>query len=59
MAQTENDRAVQRAAFDLYGRNMIDTIQRVDSDVWRITMKDGGISRATIQDDGSICIDPE
>lgn len=59
MLQTANETAVRRAAFDQYGRSMVDTIERVAPDAWRITLTDGGISLATIQDDGSICIDPE
>lgn len=59
MLQATNDRAVRRAAFDLYGRSMIDTIQRVEPDRWKITLTDGGVSSATIQDDGFICIEPE
>lgn len=59
MTQTANDRAVRRAAFDQYGRSMIDTIQRVEPGSWQITLTDGGVSWATVQDDGSICIEPE
>lgn len=59
MSQTADDRAVRRAAFDLYGRSMVDTIQRVEPDAWQITMTDGGVSWATIQDDGSVQIEAE
>lgn len=59
MVQTANEAAVRRAAFDQYGRSMIDTIQRVEPDGWKITLTDGGVSWATVQDDGSICIDPQ
>lgn len=59
MSQVANERAVRKAAFDLYGRNMIDTIQRVPPDAWEIKLTDGGVSWATIQDDGSVRIDPE
>lgn len=59
MSRTENERAVLRAAFDLYGRSMIDTVQKIDCGVWQINMTDGGVSLATVQDDGSICIDPK
>lgn len=59
MTMTENERAVRRAAFDLYGRSMIDTIQRVEPGSWQITLTDGGVSWATIQDDGSVRIEPE
>lgn len=53
------ERAVRRAVFDQYGRSMVDTIQRVEPGSWKITLTDGGVSWATVQDDGSICIDPE
>lgn len=59
MIQTVIERAVRRAAFDLYGRSMVDTIQRVEPDAWQITMTDGGISWASVRDNGSICIEPE
>lgn len=59
MSQTANDRAVRRAAFDQYGRNLVDTIQRVEPDSWQITLTDGSVSWATVQDDGAICIEPE
>lgn len=59
MTQTANDRAIRRAAFEQYGRSRIDTIQRVEPDSWQITLTDGGVSWATVQDDGSICIEPE
>lgn len=59
MTQTANDRAIRRAAFEQYGRSMIDTIQRVEPDSWQIALTDGGVSWATVQDDGSICIEPE
>lgn len=53
-----DEQTVRRDAFDLYGRSMVDMIQRVEPGVWKITLTDGGISWATVQDDGSICIDP-
>lgn len=56
---SSDERAVRKAVFDQYGRSMVDTIQRVEPDVWQITLTDGGVSSAKIQDDGSICIDPE
>lgn len=59
MTQTSIETVVRRAAFDTYGRSMIDTIQRTEPGVWQITLTDGGISLATVQDDGSICIEPE
>lgn len=59
MPQTADERAVRKAAFDLYGRSMVDTIQRVEPGAWQITLTDGGVSWATVQDGGSICIDPE
>lgn len=59
MTQTANDRAVRRAAFDQYGRSMVDTIQRVEPGSWQINLTYGGVSWATVQDDGSICIEPE
>ena len=54
-----DERAVRKAAFDQYGRSMVDTIQRVEPGAWKITLTDGGASWATVQDDGSITIDPE
>lgn len=59
MLLSKADREVCKAAVDLYGRSMIDTIQRVDPNIWHITLKDGGVSRATINSDGIILIDPE
>lgn len=59
MTQTANEQAVRRAAFDLYGRSMVDTIQRVEPGSWQITLTDGGVSWATIQDDGSVQIEAE
>lgn len=59
MTQTSIETVVRRAAFDTYGRSMIDMIQRTEPGVWQITLTDGGISWATVQDDGSICIEPE
>lgn len=53
------ERAVRRAVFDQYGRSMVDMIQSVEPGAWKVTLTDGGISWATVQDDGSICIDPE
>lgn len=53
------ERAVRRAVFDQYGRSMVDMIQSVEPGTWKVTLTDGGISWATVQDDGSICIDPE
>lgn len=53
------ERAVRRAVFDQYGRSMVDMIQAVEPGAWKITLTDGGVSWATVQDDGSICIDPE
>lgn len=59
MVRNANEAAVRRAAFDQYGRSMIDTIQRAEPETWKITLTDGGVSWATVQDDGSICIDPQ
>lgn len=59
LTQTANEKAVRRAAFDLYGRSMVDTIQRVEPGSWQITLTDGGVSWATIQDDGSVQIEAE
>lgn len=59
MVHASNERAVRRAALDLYGRSMVDTIQRVEPDAWKITLTDGGVSWASIRDDGSVQIDPE
>lgn len=59
MPQNANERAVRRTAIDLYGCSMIDTIERVEDDAWQIKLMDGGISCATIQDDGSVLIEPE
>ena len=56
---SSDERAVRKAAFDQYGRSMIDTIQRVEPGAWKITLTDGDVSWATVRDDGSICIDPE
>lgn len=53
------ERAVRRAVFDQYGRSMVDMIQAVEPGAWKITLTDGGVSWATVHDDGSICIDPE
>lgn len=53
------EQRVRRAVFDLYGRSMIEIIQREEPSTWKITLTDGGISWATINDDGSICIEAE
>lgn len=56
---TSDERAVLRASFDQYGRSMIDTIQQVEPGSWMVTLVDGGVSWATIRDDGSVQIEPE
>lgn len=59
MVHDTTDRAVRRAVFELYGRAAIEEIQKVDVGTYQVTMTDGGISWATVQDDGYICIEPE
>lgn len=58
MPQNLNEKAVRKAAFDIYGRSMVQEITRSENDCWQITLTDGGISMAYIMDDGSINIEP-
>lgn len=58
MVETSIEYEVRRAAFDLYGRSEIDSIQRTGHRLWQINMTDGGISFARLDEDGAIMIDP-
>lgn len=58
MPESRTERAVRKAVFDLYGRSLVKAILRADNDCWQIELHDGGISMASIMDDGSINIEP-
>lgn len=53
---TTQERRVRNRLLDYYGRELLDCVERLDEDCWRVRLKDGGTALAIAEEDGSITV---
>lgn len=50
------ERRVRNRLLDWFGRELLDYVERVDPDCYRVRLTDGGTALAIVEEDGSVTI---